>query len=215
MRIVCLSDTHNRHRAISVPDGDVLIHAGDFTNTGSVEETSAAMSWVAELPHRHRIVIGGNHDWIFEREPEVAAKLIPPHVHYLCDSGCVIEGLRIWGSPVQPRFLDWAFNRDRGSAIEQHWAMIPENTDVLITHGPPFGRLDLTRTGHCGCESLLRRLSEVRPKLHVFGHIHGAYGVDVLGPTLLVNAATCNEAYRPVHPPIVINMEGGSCSQVL
>jgi Icc-related predicted phosphoesterase len=207
MRIVCLSDTHNRHEEIAVPDGDVLIHAGDLTNTGSAEEIVAALSWLAKLPHRYKIVIAGNHDWLFDSSPTLAASLIPSGVCYLQDSGCSIEGIHFWGSPVQPWFLDWAFNR-RSEDIARHWAMIPAMTDVLVTHGPPKGKRDFNGIEHSGCEMLLRRLSEVRPKLHVYGHIHGGYGVDVLGPTLSVNAAICDDSYRPVNLPITVNMDG-------
>ncbi|HWA24865.1 MAG TPA: metallophosphatase domain-containing protein [Lacunisphaera sp.] len=207
MRIVCLSDTHGHHRTLSVPDGDLLVHAGDLTNTGSPDELADVLGWFARLPHRHKVFIAGNHDWLFEVEPAAAVRLVPPGIHYLQDSGCVIEGLKVWGSPVQPTFLDYAFNRRRGADIDRHWAKIPAGTDVLVTHGPPHGKRDLVGgTEHAGCEMLRRRVLEVQPGLHVFGHLHEGHGVDLLGSTLLVNAAICNDYGRPVNAPIAVNI---------
>jgi hypothetical protein len=153
MRIVCLSDAHNHHARVSIPHGDVIVHAGELSDTGSVQEVTAAMSWFGRLPHRHKIFIAGNHDWLFERDPVLAATLIPTGVHYLCDSGCRIAGISFWGSPVQPEFLNFAFNHQRGPEIDKHWRQIPAGIDVLITHGPPKGKLDLTQDNEsAGCE---------------------------------------------------------------
>jgi Icc-related predicted phosphoesterase len=207
MRIVCISDTHGHHKCVRVPDGDVLIHAGDLTNGGDAEEIKGAMQWLSELPHRHKIAIAGNHDGLFESDPKRAAALVPPSVHYLEDSGCTLGGLRFWGSPVQPWFLDLAFNRARGDDIDRHWQMIPEGTDVLVTHGPPYGKLDrIGNTERGGCEMLRSRVLKVRPRLHVFGHLHDGYGTDFLSPTMLVNASICNESGRPTRNPIVVDL---------
>jgi predicted phosphohydrolase len=207
MRIVCISDTHGNHERMRVPGGDVLIHAGDLTNMGTGEEIEAAMHWLSQLPHRHKIAIAGNHDWLFQNDPKSAALLIPPEVHYLEDCGCALAGLNFWGSPVQPRFMDFAFNRERGDDINRHWQMIPVGTDVLVTHAPPYGGLDrIGNTERGGCEMLRRRVLEVQPRLHVFGHLHDGYGSEFWGPTRLVNASICNESGLPTKDPIVVDL---------
>ena len=190
-----------------MPSGDILIHAGDLTNMGTEQELSDVMHWFDRLPHSHKVFVAGNHDWLFEREPEVAAALIPPRIHYLEDSGCKIAGLNFWGSPVQPWFCGLAFNRERGDDIGRHWALIPEGTDVLITHAPPYGKLDrIGNTERGGCEMLRRRVLAVRPQLHVFGHLHAGYGTDFLGSTMLVNASICDERGQVVNAPVVLDL---------
>jgi Icc-related predicted phosphoesterase len=207
MRIVCVSDTHNQHNKIKLPEGDVLIHAGDFSMLGKVPEVGAFLKWFGEQPHKHKVLIAGNHDWLFERESTLATSMVPEGVTYLNDSGAVIEGLNFWGSPVQPEFGNWAFNRNQFE-IDQHWQLIPSNTDVLITHGPPRGVLDWTVPcmNEVGCPDLLSRVLSVKPKLHVFGHIHEAYGQKQFEDTLFVNAALCDECYYLGNPPIVVDL---------
>lgn len=207
MRVVCIADTHCHHWNVRLPPGDLLIHAGDMTNTGSPDELADALQWYGLHKHRHKVHIAGNHDWLFQLDPAAALALVPPGVQYLQDSGCVIEGLRIWGSPVQPCFHDLAFNRSRGADIDQHWAMIPPGTDLLITHGPLHGKLDLIgKVMHGGCEMLLKRVAEIKPHMHVFGYIHEGYGYARLGPTLLVNAAACDDYGRLAHDPMVVDI---------
>jgi Icc-related predicted phosphoesterase len=189
LTIVCISDTHGYHDHVLVPPGDLLIHAGDMTRRGTLPQVQAFNSWLGTLPHPHKIVIAGNHDWYFEREPEAARKAIT-NATYLLDETAEVGGLRIYGSPWQPRFHDWAFNVDRGPQLAEKWAMIPPNTDILVTHGPPFGIADETFVGdHVGCVDLLARVRVVRPKLHIFGHIHEAAGMVDDGETLFVNAS--------------------------
>ena len=209
MHIVCISDTHSRHDQLEVPPGDVLIHAGDSTMVGRVEEVAKFNHWLSRLPHPHKIFIAGNHDWLFEKEPALAENLITNAV-YLRDSRVTIGGVKFYGSPWQPRFMHWAFNLSRGSEIRRKWDLIPEDTDVLITHGPPHGILDLVpsdMTGnyeHTGCEELLLAVKRVKPKLHVFGHIHEGYGVARRASTTFVNACVCDAAYRPINEPVII-----------
>lgn len=209
MRIVALSDTHYRHQYVTVPDGDVLVHAGDLTRSGDPAELAEVMRWFARLPHRRKIIIAGNHDWVFDLKSATAASLVPAGVTYLQDSGCEIDGVKFWGSPVQPTFLHWAFNRSRGAEIDQHWQKIPPNTDVLITHGPPHGILDLVGDEHVGCEMLRRRLEVIRPACHIFGHVHCARGSVTHEGTTYINAAICTEAYRPINPPFVVDLNDG------
>jgi Icc-related predicted phosphoesterase len=190
MKIICISDTHNLHKDLKIPDGDILIHAGDMTCVGGIDELKEFNQWLGTLPHRHKIVIAGNHDLYLDHVPSLANLLITNAI-YLNDSGVEIEGLKIWGSPISPNYQDWAFNRERGEAIRKHWEMIPEDTDILITHCPPFGILDFTDTGkHEGCSDLLEIVQQkIKPRLHVFGHIHDAHGQVKIGETLFVNAS--------------------------
>jgi Icc-related predicted phosphoesterase len=211
MKIVCLSDTHNCNELIDVPDGDLLIHAGDATGRGSVEEIQVFNKWFSNLPHKYKIFVAGNHDWLFETNNLYARSLLSKSVIYLQDSEVEIEGLKIYGSPWQPRFFDWAFNLMRGAELAEKWELMPEDTDILITHGPPNGILDAVPRQYfienTGCEEMLKKVKELstkRLKLHIFGHIHCGYGqVDRFG-VKFVNASNCDEAYEPSQAPIVI-----------
>jgi predicted phosphodiesterase len=218
VRIVCLADTHGRHQAIPVPEGDVLVHAGDLTMRGDERELAACVAWLVGLPHPHKVVIAGNHDWLFERQGTLAREMLAA-VTYLQDSGVTIDGLRVWGSPWQPWFMDWAFNLRRGGPLRAKWNLIPEGTEVLVTHGPPHGILDqiagflpralggVTGRGeHVGCEELRAAVGRLRPRLHVFGHIHEGYGREERNGTTFVNASSCDAAYRPVNAPVVVDL---------
>ncbi len=205
MKIVAISDTHNCHNKMEVPDGDILIHAGDVSSQGKQSQVEDFLQWFSNQPHPHKIFIAGNHDFFFERMPEnYIQSLIPPNVTYLNDSGITIEDIKIWGSPVQPWFYDWAFNRQRGSDILKHWDLIPEDTDILITHGPVSGILDKTVDGeHAGCVDLLNTVRRIRPKYFICGHIHEAYGrVEKIGTTY-INASVLDVQYQLVNKPIV------------
>jgi len=205
MRIVCVSDTHSLHDGVVVPDGDVLVHTGDLSRRGSREDVRSFDRWLGELPHAHKVVIAGNHDFCFERDP--AARGWITNALYLQDEGCVVAGLKMWGSPWQPRFFDWAFNLDRGAPLREKWDLVPGDTDVLLTHGPPHGVLDKTWDGlDVGCEALSAAVARVRPRLHVFGHIHEGYGRLERDGTVFVNACACNLEYEPVQPPIVVDL---------
>lgn len=214
MRIVCISDTHNCNEQVAVPDGDLLIHSGDATITGTPDEIKLFNRWFASLPHPLKIFVAGNHDMLFEQRPDEAQALLDIGVFYLQDSAIELEGLKIYGSPWQPRFYDWAFNLMRGAELADKWKLIPDDVDVLVTHGPPNGILDLVpRQGwdeNTGCEELRKRVEEIaefgRLKLHVFGHIHCGYGVQEELGVKFVNASICDEDYRPSNKPIVIDI---------
>ncbi len=210
MRIVCISDTHNCNEQIKVPDGDILIHAGDATITGRVDEIVLFNSWFAKLPHRIKIFVAGNHDWLFETNNNYARQLLSDEIIYLQDSSVEIEGLKFYGSPWQPRFFDWAFNLMRGAELAEKWKLIPDDMDILITHGPPNGILDEVPRKYfvenTGCEELRKRVEQIKPKLHVFGHIHRGYGQTEQFGVKFVNASNCDESYEPTQQPIVIDL---------
>lgn len=214
MRIVCISDTHNCNELIEVPDGDILIHAGDSLINGTAQELEAFITWYSSLPHKHKVLIAGNHDWLFQLLPAKAKGMLSPSITYLQDSSIDLMGLKFYGSPWQPRFYDWAFNLNRGPEMAEKWAMIPEDTEILITHGPPHGICDVVETkfggSHEGCEELRRRVEQLSGngnlKLHIFGHIHSGHGVQEAFGLKFVNASICDEEYRPSQPPIVIDL---------
>lgn len=204
MRIVFLSDTHGLHDQVEVPEGDLLLHAGDLTGRGRLEELAAAADWLRSLPHRHKVLIAGNHDFCLEQQPQAARALLHG-LTYLEDESCQCEGLKIYGSPWQPWFHDWAFNLRRGEPLRRVWAGIPEDTEILMTHGPPEGILDRCLDGReVGCQQLLQRVQEIRPRLHLFGHIHEAYGQKTVDETLFVNGSACTLQYKPVQKPWVL-----------
>jgi predicted phosphodiesterase len=227
-RFVCISDTHGMHGQIPrLPKGDVLIHAGDFSSTGEVRQIESFEAWLSGLPYEHKIVIAGNHDITFhEQFYEKSWKRFHHHlqdaaharaalaesefVTYLEDSETSVYGLRIYGSPWQPEFCDWAFNLPRGRPCADKWAQIPDGIDILITHGPPQGHGDLALGGHrAGCEDLLQRVRKLRPRAPrwcVFGHIHEGYGATADEVTTYINASTCNLKYKPRNPPIVFDV---------
>lgn len=219
MKIVCISDTHGQHFGLYLPKGDTIIHSGDFCNRGEMIDCVRFFNWFGTLPFKNKIVIAGNHDlWMEKANPSEIKAIIPPGVIYLNDSGVEIDGINFWGSPVQPRFFNWAFNRNRGPEIRKHWDKIPNNTDVLITHGPPYSILDEAPrdygTEKVGCEDLLNKVKKLRPKLHVFGHIHYSYGHSYTKDTLFVNASLVNEDYQMVGNAILVDISSGTAKVI-
>lgn len=218
MKIVCISDSHLRHvrYPIDVPECDLLIHSGDALIEGTYRELEAFSSWFGGLPARKKIFVAGNHDWIFEKENQLARKLLPKDVIYLQDELVEVEGLKIYGSPWQPEFCDWAFNLPRGWPLRKKWEKIPEGIDILVTHGPPLGILDYSPFGneHVGCTDLRQELHRVKPKLHCFGHIHGAYGTTQWAGTQFVNASLCDEAYVANNPAVIVEYKDGRMNVV-
>lgn len=207
MRFVAISDTHGKHQ-FELPEGDVILHAGDVSSRGHKAEVQRFLDWFAGLDYRYKIFIAGNHDFFFETatQTEIEA-MIPEGLIYLNDSGVEIEGIKIWGSPIQPWFYDWAFNRRRGPDIQKHWDLIPEDSDIVITHGPVFGILDRTASGQVvGCEDLLPVIQRIAPKVHLCGHIHEAYGTRQVGDTLFINASILDLRYTIAHDPVVFDV---------
>jgi len=206
MKIICISDTHNKQGILDVPEGDVIIHAGDFTKTGSKAETFHFLEWFLKLPHKHKILIAGNHDFYLEKNKDRLDEIIPNQINYLMDSGISIDNVNFWGSPYTPGNGDWAFNKTRGSKISQHWNKIPQNTDFLITHGPPYGILDeLDNKQHIGCEILAKQIRDLKIKHHIFGHAHNDYGIVRTKTTIFINSASLDEKHRSINAPLILN----------
>ena len=232
-RIVCLSDTHNN--VPKVPNGDIVLHAGDATGRGSIQEVTKFIWWFSQLPHDHKVFVAGNHDFLFEEEPSLARRMMQDAgIIYLQDESVTIRGFKIYGSPWQPEFCNWAFNLERGEQLAEKWAMIPEDTDILITHSPPYGILDkveelgwiktqneyddymrMSRAESIdkvekpvGCEELLKRVKIVKPRLHIFGHIHEGYGMEIIDETIYKNVSICNGRYQPLNIPQMVIVAG-------
>lgn len=205
MKLVCLADTHNKHERVSLPEGDVLIHAGDCTEGGSKQETKAFLEWFANQPHPHKILVPGNHDFFFEKVEN--RNQTPENITLLIDSGKKIEGINFWGSPVSPGDHSWAFNRGRGREIATHWNSIPSSCDVLITHTPAYGFLDELPNGtKMGDEELRRRIGKLNLRAHIFGHIHYAAGAIKRQNIHFINATQLDEQHRLMHSPIVLEL---------
>lgn len=228
MRFVAVSDTHMAE--VELPEGDVLLHAGDLTYQGSLPEVSTAARWLEDEKRkrgfRHVIVIAGNHDWLFQNEPNLARQLLRERgLVYVEDQGITIDGssirpgiapgpgrITIYGSPWQPEFMNWAFNFPRGQALKDKWDLIPPGLDILLTHGPPHEILDGVGTPgpnqrHAGCEELRTAVERTKPKFHVFGHIHSGRGRLEQAGTVFINACVMNELYDPECQPWVFDLE--------
>ena len=208
MKLVTISDTHGKHHSLSLPSGDVLIHAGDISMKGDEASIITFLNWFKLQQFEYKILIAGNHDFYFERASERQIQdLIPQNIIYLNDSSVIINHIKIWGSPITPWFFNWAFNRHRGEAIKRHWDLIPEDTNILVTHGPVFDILDKTKTGQrTGCMDLLNRVNEIKPSVHVCGHIHEAYGITENSGIKFINASVLNEKYELANMPIVFEL---------
>ena len=208
MKITFISDTHGLHDQLDLGETDLLIHAGDLSSRGTMGEINSFLNWFKALPIRHKVFIGGNHDFLLEKQPAVFRQMLTDDYIYLENEMIEIEGIKIWGSPITPYFFNWAFNRSRGSDIKKYWDLIPEEVDILVTHGPALGIGDKTGRGeNVGCEDLLAAVKKVKPRYHVFGHIHEAYGITQEEETIFVNASVVNLAYQVVNAPTVVEYE--------
>ena len=187
MKIVAFSDSHTRHELIpdaAMKEADVLVIAGDICNRGTLIEVVTFKNWLMNYQHRYGRILftPGNHDVCFEKESALACGILGeiPNLKILIDAEYTFEGVKFYGSPWQPNFCNWAFNLPRGAALKRHWDRIPDDVNVLITHGPPKGILDYCDGGNVGCKDLTQRLRELRQRndleLHLFGHIHESRG---------------------------------------
>lgn len=212
-KLICISDTHTFHRRLVLPEGDILIHAGDCSFRGKEEEIADFGNWFANLSYKHKILVWGNHDFLGEDNPTFAKSLIELNntAHVLQNSGIELDGLKFWGSADQPWFHNWAFNRN-DDFLRLHWkAEMPNDIDVLITHCPPFGIKDevLDISGamkNVGCKYLRDRVIEVKPKCHIFGHIHEGYGFSKENGTTFINACTVDAHYKNIRQSLIYNI---------
>ncbi len=204
MKFITISDTHGKHHSLQLPPADAIIHAGDVSSRGREEEIIDFVKWFSGLDYKYKIFVAGNHDFFFERCNELRLKtIIPNNVIYLNDSSIEIEGIKIWGSPISPWFYDWAFNRHRGATIQKHWNLIPNDIDIIVTHGPVYGFLDKTVSGDAvGCKDLLNTIYKIKPKVHICGHIHEGYGQIEDNGINYINASVVDFNYRLVNKPI-------------
>ena len=218
LKIVCVSDTHCRLDEVTIPDGDLLVHAGDLTFQGTVKEISRELTYLGKATKRFKhgcIFVPGNHDWLFQTNMSLAKQMCEDYgITVLHHTSTQIEGLNIFGSAYTPAFMDWAFNKDRAE-LKEVWDEIPDNTNILISHGPPMGILSTVRVvergvegiDECGCYDLYNRIQELKDlKLHIFGHIHDSYGTIDIGNITHINASICTENYKPINKPIIIDL---------
>jgi len=234
MKIVLISDTHNRHKHLTskgmgnlLPEGDLLIHSGDITGVGAKGEVVDVLEWFKEVASRytHGIVfIAGNHDRSFDskfnkengtKKPGWLTEALinlPPNIHYLENNSVTINGLKIWGSPITPWFHGdrWAFNVHRGADIWEVWDQIPNDTDIVITHGPVAYKLDYipSQNVYVGCEQLRVAMDRVKPLIHTTGHIHESYGYEYGSNGVnYFNASICDEYYLPNNKPWEVELD--------
>lgn len=211
MRIVTVSDTHLDYLKMKIPDGNVFIHAGDI-DCYDADGLRMFDMWLEQLPHKHKLVIGGNHDNYLDQQPYYFIQTMFLNAKYLENEPHVIDGVKFWGSPITPTFMDWSFMSDRGDDIKRYWDMIPDDTDVLITHGPPMGILDVpigpsgNMGQHVGCWDLMEAVKRVKPKVHIFGHIHQQKGTKTVGKTSFYNVAVLDETYKLTEEATVIDI---------
>jgi Icc-related predicted phosphoesterase len=237
-KIIAISDTHCRHRQIKAfkdfdiilneskkpLNGDIIIHAGDALNHGTLVEFNDFIDWFSKLDFTHKIYVPGNHDMIAETDTALVRQMCKERrVILLIDEEVVIDGVKMYGSPQTPYFNNWSFNcaRNENEAmlyskrlIKDYWDMIPDDVDILITHGPPYGILDeLTNMDgtlkgqFLGCVDLLNAINRIKPEFHFFGHIHAGYGQLHKNGTSFYNLAVCDEMYNPSNPITVIDYE--------
>jgi predicted phosphohydrolase len=228
MKIVFFSDTHGWHDSLTLPEVDIAICCGDISMRGLRTEVVSFMDWFMNQPVKHRVMIAGNHDYWFDTkhpkslnyrlEDNSHLDVVPDGIIYLQDSDVTIEGIKIWGSPVTPWFHNWAFNM-LPEDLETYWDQIPDDADIVITHGPCANTLldkCLRGGARVGCPSLTKRIANIRPKILAFGHIHEAYGIDdkfipdddgVEKMTRLINCSYLDFHYQPTNEPVLIDWE--------
>lgn len=194
MRVCAISDTHGKHSEVFIEPCDLLIHAGDISGRGAPYEYDNFFNWFLKQPAKHKILIAGNHDFDLHTYSK------PPEVNYLHHSYTMVEGYKIFGSPYTPKFFNWAYMYDVATAGDAIWRDIPRDTELLITHGPPFKIGDYA-SEHAGCPELRLKVQEIKPLVHIFGHIHEGAGMYVREETLYLNASVLNSQYRVVHKP--------------
>jgi Icc-related predicted phosphoesterase len=198
MRILHISDTHSSHNLLeNLPKADIIVHSGDASFAGSENEVLDFMNWFCDLDYPHKIFIAGNHDDCLYGEQ---IEGLPDNCHYLCHSGIEIEEIKFWGVPL---FIGDTLKDGRTAYLMKQ---IPENTDVLISHSPPYGILDFDDNIHYGCSDLLEVIERITPRYHLFGHIHANHGIKKIKQTTYVNSAIMNEEYKFINKPTLLEI---------
>lgn len=219
MRIVLISDVHGKWNKVEIPECDLLISAGDYSFTGETHMVRDFHKWLNKQPAKHIISVQGNHEKAVEKNFSYFQDLAReqcPRVHFIDEGFVEVEGKNIWCSAITPWFHNWAWNRFPDEIIK-HWDKIPNGIDILVTHGPPHGILDKVlkfngpkcewEEDYVGCPQLLKKVLEIKPKLHVFGHIHQGYGEKIVGGIQFVNASLLDDQYQLVNKPFIYNLE--------
>ncbi len=219
MKICIISDTHNKHKHLGkLPDADMIIHCGDMTSVGREHEIRNFFKWFSDLDQfKYKICIAGNHDWLFERNSTLAKSLVPDNVIYLEDNGIEIEGLNFYGTPVQKIFYNWAFNRPE-EKLAQYYAAIPDDTDVLITHNPPYHIGDFVPSARSneGSPSLYKEVTErIKPAIHAMGHVHEGRGIYIKNNITFINASNLDDNYDCVFNPIIVEINENRNVQIV
>jgi Icc-related predicted phosphoesterase len=208
MKICFMSDTHGWHNDVELPEANVLCHTGDFVRFGGMDEVNDFLQWFSSVgSFKHRIFIAGNHERVLEKLSNVGGLKHAENLHYLLDSSVVIDGVKFYGTPYQPKFCNWAFNLPEHELVKK-WAMIPEDTDVLLTHCPPYGILDRCMDGYqAGSRSLLEEILKRNIKTHAFGHIHESYGyANLYNGIKFINSSAVNLGYVLTNDPIIVEI---------
>lgn len=218
MKILHLSDTHGFHESITdlikemilEHEPEVIVHSGDFMRHAMKSiDFEEFLNWFRKLDVKHKILVPGNHDIFceaFENDYDLRRSVVPDSVLFLINEEVVIDGVKFWGSPYTPEFFDWGFQL-YGADGWDLWAKIPDDTDVLITHGPQLGVLDKLPDGlNVGCPFLAQRIDELKIKAHLVGHIHGAYGIHQSNDYVSLNSAILNDDYKPVNKPQLVEI---------
>jgi len=199
MRIWHISDTHGNHKSLEVPkDIDIVIHSGDASNSINPRENLVEFvdffDWFASLNIPNKVFVPGNHETSVDRGLFPKQNFEDSGIHFLRESSVVISGLNIWGSPITPTYGQWSFMVARHKT-DRYWQQIPDDTDILVTHGPPFGVLDGTydvdgRYDFCGDRALQKRVFALNPKLMCFGHIHNCKDIVNAGTRTVAGKQT-------------------------
>ncbi len=208
MIIVALSDTHGNHRAVDVPQGDIIIHCGDITRKSNTEEVADFIRWFAGLNFQYKILVAGNHDrFIRKKKPEFLELARSHNISYLENTSIQINGYSIFGSPFSLNYGGiGAFTYPDKPGAEQIWNLIPDNINILVTHAPPRGFRDFSKTENknAGCQVLRERVLSIKPRYHIFGHIHESYGIETHGDSIFINASLSNGSGEIVNKPVVL-----------
>lgn len=219
VKIVAISDTHGKFNKLTIPSCDLLISCGDYSFTGALHEVRNFHKWLNKQPAVYIVSLNGNHEREVQNNFQVSKQIALeqcPRAHFMEEGSLEIEGFKIWLSAYTPTFFNWGYMKDRGPEIKEHWDRIPDDTEVLVTHGPPYGILDKALHQHAaghtveqfvGCVDLLNRVKELKNlKHHFFGHIHGSYGHVSINNVDFWNVSICDEQYQPTNLPVVVDL---------